>query len=190
MAPNSLYPGFVKLFYTSAASLHTQTLPCKPFVAVGGEWWLESKAGGAGNSWKIFVDNYAAVMRTFFPAVSTITFAELWTLATPTAVPVFQDTHQLNVVGTNGTAVVPMSQIVTTFRTQAGGRLKIQYMDVSFNPNAEIQPPFTGALLALSNYLTQGTGWVCGRNGGFPIQAIRALTKTNDHLRKKRVLEN
>jgi hypothetical protein len=62
-------------------------------------------------------------------------------------------------------------------------------METSESVNIEAFPPFSGADLALANYLTGGTSVVCARDGGFLVVPIRLLTKTNDQLRKKYQLD-
>lgn len=192
MARNSLYPGFVRVQYTSVGHVHYQTLPVKPYTGIGGAWWLTTP-GTPGNDdvWTVKVEQYVVFMKAMFPTSATITKAELWTLDAPTSDPVFRESYDIGVPGTNGATTYPNVQVVLTTRTDVGGILRMYWMEGVANANVETFPPaFTGLsyLNAFNVWLTGANNFICGRDGGWPIAAIRALSKTNDALRKSFVL--
>ena len=121
MADNSLYPGFVKLFYTAATREHVATLPCKPFEVVGGGWAVERYPAPAQSSWTAAVDAYVTVLRPFIQTTGSFDRAELWTLDAPEGDPLFREAHDINLAGTGGAPVAPYTQQVATFRTRSGG---------------------------------------------------------------------
>lgn len=187
---NSLYPGFIKLFYTVSNLQHTATLPVLPFEGVGG-WWVMIKSTSVGEIWTAAVDDYVnAVKILFTSASSSFLFAELWTYDSPESDPIFRDTYQLDQAGTATGSPVQMSQAVMSLRTEGGGILKAYLMETVLDANLIRNPPNFGhtGLNALETLLTGPSGFVVGRDGTFPIAAIRVRTKTNDALRRKRQL--
>lgn len=189
MPINSLYPGFVKLFYNSNGHEHVQTIPVQPYIGVGGGWWLTRKDGTPGSVWTTQIVTYATLLRPYFHSSSAINRAELWTMASPTSDPVYRETHTIALAGTSATAPTPYLQRSVTYRAQLGGLYRWMLMETSEVMNAELYPPFSGTDLAMANYLTGGTSIVCARDGSFLVVPIRLLTKTNDQLRKKYLLD-
>lgn len=192
MATNSLYPSFIKLFYNSAGHPHVQTLPVKAFSSLSPSGWgLEKPISPAQYAdWEDGVDAYVTVLKTWFPAASAVNSAELWTMADPTADPIYRATMYIGVAGTNATAALLYAQNTMTFRTDAGGIYKSVVLEMSATSvNTEVYPPFSGIQLAMSNFLTGVDSFVFGRDGGRIIAPIRSLAKTNDALRKKYLLD-
>lgn len=189
MAINSLYPGFVKLHYSILSREHTMTIPTKPFQAIGGQWFLEMKNTPGGGLWTTLVDAFAAAIKPLLHTTGTFTNAELWTMSSPTADPVFEEVYNVNVAGTNATAAVAYGQVSMTYRTQGGGLYRFVLLEASQAPNVEIFPPYVSPYLAINTYLIGNTSMVFGRNGGALIAPIRILSKTNDMLRRKYLLD-
>jgi hypothetical protein len=189
MAINSLYPGFVKIFYNSNGHEHVQTVPVQPYIGVGGGWWLTRKDGTPGAVWTTQIATYAALLRPYIHTTGAINRAELWTMASPTADPIYQDSVTLTLAGTNATVATPYLQRSVTYRSQTGGLYRFILMETSEGRDLEAYPPFSGIDLATANYLVSGPSVVCARDGGFLVVPIRLLTKTNDQLRKKYLLD-
>lgn len=189
MAHNSLYPGFVKLYYTVVSKEHVATLPCKPFFSVGATWYVEQKGDPTGTLWSTCVSAYVNVIKPLFFTSVTFTYAELWNMASVDADPVYQDTFMLGVPGTGATAVNLMSQTVISGRTQDGGIAKLYLMETSAAVNQKIKPVYTSSYLAIQTYMLGSTSWIVGRNGGFWIAMPQVTTKTNDTLRRQAGLE-
>jgi hypothetical protein len=189
MSHNSLYPGFTKIFYTVLTKEHVQTLPCKPFVAIGGANSVETKGDPLGTPWVTAVAAWLAVFKTLFSASVTFTYAELWTLAAPEADPEFKETLLTAVVGTNATGSVAMSQTCISGRTSGGGVAKVYGMETSLTVNTKLKPTYVSPILAVVSYLTGSTSWIVGRNGGFWLAAPQVTVKTNDTLRRQAGLE-
>lgn len=190
MALNSLWPGFVRLEYLAATTKHIAILPCAP-VNLAGVWNLTLK-GGANQTFTAAIDAYMVVLRPCSPATMTFVSAQLWTLANPTADPVFVQEYGLNLAGTAAGGIVVDSQIVTTYRTGLGGLYRHYQMESSLAAlNTKYKGPnFMNAVqLALINYIIGANGWIIGRDSGTLIVAISQITKTNDALRRRRLLQ-
>lgn len=190
MAINSLYPGFVKIFYTSNGHQHTQTLPVKPYVGLGGAWYLEQKNDVTGIQFSAAVTVYANLFKALLHTTSTVTSAELWTMSSPTADPQFREVVEVATAGTATGTVIPYSQVSVTYRTANGGLFRHLVLEQSIHAvNAEMYPPFSAATAAMRAWLTGDQSFVFGRDGGALVAAIRLLSKTNDQLRKRYLLD-
>lgn len=194
LAHNSLAPGFVKLFYNSNGHVHLSVLQVKPFptLAHPSGWGLDRADGvGSANSWETDITAYVTVLKANMHTSSTFTFAELWTKDTPEADPVFRATAALNIAGTNATAVQAFSQLAYTWRTADGGLLRTYQMEWAAGTSIdfELYPPYSGASLAIFNYLKGDSAVVFGRDNSRVIAGVRVLSKTNDALRKKYMLD-
>lgn len=190
MAQNSLYPGFVKIKYSSNSHTHYQVLPVLPVsFGVGTEPTFET-ATGAPVAMNAAIDAYIAIVDNLFTDTSSFVIAEFWHYPSPESDPMFYYVYEIGAPGAGVGTVSAYSQLVVSLRTALGGYLKLYFMEVVQGIVAKDDYPFSNVTVAaLTAYLTDGdTGWVVGRDGGFPISGLRALTKVNDALRKKYVL--
>lgn len=190
MAHNSLYPSFVKVFYTVSSLQHVQTLPVLAYEGVGG-WWLQNQSSSVGQTWEDSMALYDDILKIVLSTTnSVINFAELWTYDSEEGDPIFRETFEIDTIGTWATAPVQMGQLVLSFRTALGGVLKTYVMETPAVVNQILTPPTMGGtqINAYRNWVLGSTGFVVGRDGSFPIAVIRGRTKTNDALRKKRQL--
>lgn len=188
---NSLWPGFVKLKYISNGHIHYQVLPVQPDGPEAGVEPSFLLRNGVDNVlMSTAVDAYIALIDNFFPASTNFVLAEYWNIANVGDDPVFFYAYLIGAVGVNASPSVENEQIVITLRSNVGGILKLYYMEGSFSVNLVDDYPFSNvAVGALADYLVDpSTGWVCARDGGFPISPLRMTTKTNDVLRKKYLL--
>lgn len=193
MAENSLYPGFVDLFYQSNGHQHKARIPCSPYVGLDGVYGLETGTPGPGYfPWTAGVDAYVTVFRGVLPATAQVIRAELWTLASPTSDPIFRSVHEVELAGTAGGSSVANAQAVWTFRSDVGGIVRIYAMEAALSVNNEYFPPLWGAsnIKAVADYVLSAPSWVKARDGGKPLAGVRFLSKTNDTLRKKYLLDS
>jgi len=188
MARHSLYPGFIRLFYTSNAHAHVQVLPVNPSLS-GSVWIVQKVLGGSYTDWTEAVDAWAVVLKGVLNTADTIDRAELYTMSAPDADPLFRAVYNVGVSGTAVTATVAYEQMVWTLRTDNGGLLKIYVMEGVFPLN--YRHPYGSAgstALAIWDFIMSGAGFIFGRDLGVPIAPIFVTTKLNDQLRKKYVL--
>jgi hypothetical protein len=134
------------------------------------------------------VADWVLLMKALFVAADSIDFAEMWTQATPTSIPILQDTVTIGVAGTHGGADVEWCQLRMSFRTKAGGRAAVTFLETPFLPDLKYSAPgysSTATLAAIASYLTGNSACVWGRDNSYIASGIFAVTKTNDTLRKK-----
>lgn len=187
MTVNSLFPGFVRMLYTGNAHPHIQVLPVKSITPNGASWDLGTKSGGVLD-WASAVLAYATVFVPFLASTDEVISASLWQIASVGADPIFLAEDDISLAGTNAGAAVPMGQAVMTFRTSLGGLYRWYCMEPAIADDTILFPPYTGPFLALFNYLTGVNSVVVGRDGGSPTSSIRLVSKENDALRKKYLL--
>lgn len=189
---NSLYPGFILLFYTVSTLQHKAILPVLPYQGVGGAWFVQTVSSSIGVTWESAVNSYASVLRgAWNAATGSVDYAELWTYESLDGDPIFRASSALTLAGNGGQPATLMQQSVITFRTKNGGISKLYIMEQALAVNQVLSPPGFGGntvLGGLSTLVLGSSGFVVGRDGSFPIAAIRARTKTNDALRRKRQL--
>lgn len=195
---NSLYPGFVRIEYVAGGHPHTQTLPVKPFQVVGGGWGLEKPIAPAQYaSWSDGITAWVTIVRTLFHTSTNFVTASLWTLAAPESDPQFRDEVSLGIAGMSSSTTSANSQLSVGFRTDAGGILKLMFMESAVTVNQVGVPaaytglaaPGAASMVAIAAFLKGNENCFYGRDGGRPIASLRAFTKTNDALRKKFVLD-
>lgn len=185
MAPNSLFPGFIKLHHETAWGEHVYTLPVKPYFSVGQTWFLEQKGSTVGDLWTTKLTEYLNVAKTLLHSSQTFTFAELWTMDSPDAVPIFRDSTQTAVVGTHTSSAVQTSQMTYSYRTTGGGSGKVVLLDTSIPFNYKTRPPYGAPHSNITNYLVSASCMICGRDGSYAISVPKIMSKSNDVLRRK-----
>lgn len=199
MAQNSLFPGFVKVHYSVAGRPHKQIIPVMvdetytpgedPDVVSFHTWSV-----GVYISFAAAMDSYDDILDDGLNSTdASIVLAEFYQMASPTSDPEFVCVYEIGHAGANATATVPYSQKTTTFRTSNGGYYKHVVMDQTAAVNVEDAFPFAAGntQLTLWNYLQSAPGqWVRGRDGGRIVSGINSVTKTNDALRNKYLLNS
>lgn len=188
MTVHDLSPGFIIVFYNSNGHSHKHVIPISnPIDTGGGEYTVASKSGGA-----IDVDTamaaWATACKPLFAAGSTLLYWELWTKAGVSGDPVFRETGDLSVVGTNGGAAVALSQVVASYRTSLGGIGKVEFLETAQAVNVVTKPVYAGGFGTWATYILGAGSIYAGRDEGFPVSIPKIVTKTNDALRKKYVL--
>lgn len=190
MAVNTLAPGFVKLHYIGAQNIqHTMT-----FGVLNDNFALAiptiKTKDGSSVAINTAVSAFVTILKALMAASVTFQDFDLWSKPTPTDDPIWLYNGSLAVVGTNAAATVANSQLVASYRSGAGGNGKIYLLEQSYAVNNVYKPTAYGdaAKLALANYLIGTSSMVYARDNGFPVSVPRMMTKTNDVMRKRFVL--
>ena len=191
MAHNSISPGFVKIQYEFSSLTHYMTLPVVPEqVYEVGSLPSFLPRSGAAIPMNTAVAALQAVLLPFVGNGTEFIQAEYWQKPGVDDDPQWVYTHAMGVPGSSGTASVNSLQNVITFRTSNSGIYKMYLMEVTgaIVANTRNTWPFgAGSNTNMANYLIGTTGWVVGRDGGYPVVPMYATSKTNDALRKKRL---
>lgn len=191
MAENSLSPAFVRINYTSPYGSHTMTLPSVPYILpdighVNGQFDLR---GGelsvdADDAVRDFVD----VIKIMWTAGTTFQDYVIFTQEDEEAAPLPRFSMPLGIVGTHGgTSWSKAIQNTFTWRTEAFGVFKLVMLDsISSNQfDKQVGVPDATARKAISDYVTDDSSWLSGRDGAQPGTFLQQATTLNEALRKK-----
>lgn len=190
MTVNTLAPGFVKLKYIGSQNFqHVMT-----FGVLNDNFALATPTIKTKDGTSVAINTAVAAYVTILKALvnASVTFQEfdLWSQPTPDDDPVWIYNASLAVIGTNSTAEVVNSQLVASYRSGGGGNGKVMILEQSYAVNNLYKPSGYGdaAKLALANYLVGNSSMVYARDNAFPVTVPRMMTKTNDPMRKRFVL--
>lgn len=189
---SELSPGFIKLFYTSNGNPHIDTIPVQPSgTPVPGSMPNVTDTGLNIVTALAGVTAYVTAMKAFLNVASSYTGWEFYSQAVGDE-PVFIYGDDLSIVGTSATATVVDSEIVASYRSGNGGTGKVYIMEGTQAVNQRIAGRVGAAapVGALYTFLLGATNIRICRDGGRPISGLWYTTKTNDALRKKRLLDN
>lgn len=190
MAPNSLYPAFIRIDSTSAYGPHSMTIPSVPVepTTVGGSIYqfilrgaaLPATVSGA-------VEDFVDVLKVLFPSSYTFTSWTLFTLADPEATPLPVQAGNLNVAGTHAGATWDKAvQYTITWRTDTFGIFKLVLLDAESGNVFDKITNLTGEteLEGINDYVTADVTWIAGRDGGRPNTFLQVAKTLNEKLRR------
>lgn len=183
---HDISPGFVLLTYASPFGTHKQTIPIANPALVLGDWYVDEKASAAV-LWTTAVDAFLDAIDPLVGSDVAYSAAELYTKAVGDA-PILVATTTLSHAGTNGSTAVEACEMSIALKSTGGGKGKIVILDAPAPPNNRYVPPtYSGdsAIATFATYLTGSTDLVFMRDGNWPNLTGKALTKTNDTLRRK-----
>lgn len=191
MATNHMpYPGFVKLLYHSPFSPHVMIIPTRQ--------WLPPSAGhpsGFFSDWDsttqdaaVMIQNLVTLLAANFQSNVVFDRAEIWTKASPTAIPVLVYGFDVTTPGTGTvTGWQEATQLTIFMRDAANGAFKIVLLDyTSDNQFGKYYDPTSNpaANAVVAEVSSPTNGWQ-SRAGGRP-QFFRAYTVTlNNRLRRE-----
>lgn len=190
---NSLYPGFVVIYYTANNHSHKMTLPVVPqtIPMVPGTNPNLMLNDGTTALWTTAVGAFVDHLLPLYPNTCSFNRAEIYGLSSYTGDPFYVSGSSLvGDVGTAAVGLVAYSQAVFSFRTNQGGILKLYLMEQTLAPNQIMPAPAFGGVadvVAIVNHVVGIDNFIMGRDGGEPMTCIRVTTKTNDALRKRYV---
>lgn len=193
MAINSLSPAFIKLYYVAFGAEHVQVLPTKfSGAVVPGATPSVELHNGTSLDGADAVDAYSVVFAAWIRTTDSILRADFWSQPTPQDDPIFVSSAPLGIPGLVSATVQNQSvQSSITFRSAFGGLYRNIVVDQTLIPvNVRDDAPFSNA--SVQNYvnflMNPAQSFVYARDGGKLISPIRLLTKTNDILRKRRLV--
>lgn len=186
---NSLTPAFVRLHYTGNAHQHTMTFSYRPVFSGGGGTLTALTRGGDTINLDDGISEYVDALKQVLSIADAFTAWEAYTQATATSVPVWIGAGSLIDGGGQATgAITPWEQLTMSFRTTAGGRFRVQLMELPL-PNDHVWfGDGMSAASGLAGIVTYLKGFSCiplARDDAYVAGAIGARTKTNDVLRRR-----
>lgn len=182
---NCLAPGYIRIAYNSNSHDHHMTIPVLP-DSVAPNFNLQKKGGGTVSQ-ATAINALIALMLPAFTAADSFTSWEAFTQANCASAPVFQNGGSITAVGSSGGSTKEWVQTLLTFRSAAGGRGKLLWLEgVSANDtHAPLVPGGGTTLDAIADYVVSANSWLVARDNTFLNVMLNYTTKTNDTLRKK-----
>jgi len=192
--PNSLYPAFVQIHYTSAWGKHVQTIPTKAYTIPGGSF-----TDGSYVAWDTSVVDAGTMVNTLLNDVAVIADAGIaWNYAIfytypapPPGLPNPVHIMNLSQVGAVTHSVNALAyQNTYTFYDTAFGTFKFVLLDM--DPSLSLEPSVYAGLnsahKAVVDDLTD-THWAwSSRLGNAPSTLRKVVSKPNDKLRREYLL--
>lgn len=196
MTHNDLHPLWMEIKYAVGTRLHVKRTPLLPdaaMIVTPGELpadYAIKRKDGTSDDFGTIVDEYMAVVTPIYHTGVSFITADLWYKATVDSDPLWLTVYEIGAVGEGGTTPVTDGQLVLSCRTQNGGKYMEYWMESSIAVNLKDDFPFSSTNISnLGNFLKGVTSPVVGRDGGYVVANVRYITKTNDALRKKRLLD-
>lgn len=186
---HSLYPGFIKFMYTANNHPHVMTMPVVPSVS-GDTWKLAKCLGGFYDPWTAAIDAWNVLFKACLNTADGIVSSDLYTMVSEEADPLYRETYGSVVAGTSASAAQTWYQTVVPHRTSLGGLWRMVILEgTTYGTDIVDRPPIAAsAVKNLSDFCIASTGFIFGRDGGRPVAPTGIVTKRNDALRKKYLL--
>ena len=187
MARHSLYPGFIRIVYTSGGHPHHQVLPVNADPTPVGASFTIPTRGGTPVDWQTAVTAYATLLAAMLDDASSVDYAELYNFEAEPAPADYLATYPLGVSGTSAFAAVPLTQVVFPFKGAGGLSCRPYVMEgvTSADMRQTYAATTDAAFLAFMNFVLGASDWIAMRGGGFPTAALGWVSKVNDQLRKR-----
>lgn len=186
MPRHSLFPGFIKIAYTSNGHPHTQVLPINDDpTPAGASFTIPTRAAGAVD-WQTAVTAWANLLKVLMDDTASLDSAELYNYEAFPGPADFLQAMTVGVAGTSSSPPVAYAQCVFTFKGTAGSAVRPTVNESTIPvdqkvPYASLSSPEK----AVVDFVLSDDDWIAMRGGGFPSAFKFEVTKTNDKLRKK-----
>ena len=187
MPSHSLYPGFIRLHYTSNGHPHRQVLPVNADPTPSGDsYTIPTKASGSVD-WQTAIAAWAALVAANLDTDSSVDFAELYNFEAFPGPGDFLQAVAIGIAGTAAGANTPFSQIVFPFKGVGGLSLRPYIMEQVTAPDQKgfLASDMFAGRVDLMNFVLSDDDWIALRGGGFPTVSLGWVSKVNDQLRKR-----
>lgn len=191
MALNYPGPYEVRIYYTVSSRVHIQRLNCQ--MSLEGDpgdafdqFVPLQRNGSAVTPLDTHVDNWIAVIKMLYNTANSFDYAELWKYAAESFEATYYSTYDIAVSGGTGGAAVVAGQLISTFRTQEGGTLKINLMET--NQAVGVGVGYTGLgtnQKAVVDYVLAPENIWLGRDTSYPFAFNKMFPGQNERLFKK-----
>jgi hypothetical protein len=188
------YPGPLELrfFIVTDGLTHEHRLNADPFAEPDpGEDIADidlKERGGLIVDADTAVDAWVVLLKATLATVSTITRVDLWKYAEGTFDATFITSKDLNVAGTVGPTYQPARQDTLTFRTFAGGTMRVTVNESAMNKAFGKYAPSGGdaAIDGLLAFILSTDNWLLARDNAYPVAGISYLVGQNEKIFRQR----
>lgn len=186
MAKHSLYPGFVKVHYTSNAHPHVMVLPINADPTPSGDsYTIPTRSSGAVD-WQDAVTALVTLLAPMFDGASNFSAAELYNFEAFPAPADFLQGFSLDVDGSSDDPAVAYAQLVMPFKGVGSTAVRPSLMECVIPTDVHSSYADAGVSeKAILDFILSADDWIVTRGGGFPTVSLGYVTKINDKLRKR-----
>lgn len=133
------------------------------------------------------VTAWVDLMKPFFAGDYSFDSFNVWQYLANTYDRIFISTAQLGVLGTGAGATNLCHQSIFTFRTQAGGTMKIvQNEDTNGSETRDSYASLGASAQAFMDFVVSDQAWMTARDDTFPIAPLNRVGGQNESVFKKR----
>lgn len=188
--PTSLAPGYARVTYDGVLFPHHMTIPVNitgsPTPGVEPDLVLkDASTVGAETA----IGDLVSEFLPNFAAGTNFGLCEIHTVDDVTGEDAFIYAFNLGLVGSAGSANIPTTELVMTFKLATGGLYRLYLMEGASAANVRILPPYgAGYVKDISDFIVGPSSPVYGRTNAYPFAPISMITKYNDKLRKQQGL--
>lgn len=188
--PTSLAPGYARVTYDGVLFPHHMTIPVNydGTPTPGSEPDLLLKDGSSVGG-ETAIGDFVTELLPNFATNTHFGLCEFHTVDAVTGDDQFVYAFNLGMVGSAGSANIPTSEMVLTFKLQTGGLYRLYLMEGASPANHKFLPPYgAGYVQDISDFVVGATSPVWGRTNAYPFAPVSVITKYNDKLRKQQGL--
>lgn len=191
MAINLPGPYEIEIDYTFNSITHLMRYNCtiqtEPTVGDDFSTVIADTRSGGTLALDTAIDNFIAVFKATVNDQCTIGGATLWKYATGTYDRTYKGVYSIAQVGTAAIAPDLASQMIFTFRTFNGGRMRANILEGIGNGSTVTQyGQLSGAGLNFANHFLDDDCIFHARDNTFAALCLRALAGQNEALFKRR----
>lgn len=195
MAINYPGPFEVRVNYTTnepaAIAAHQMRLSCQMSIEGNpgdpfSDWFPEQKGGSNTIPLSTCLETTLNLVKPYFNTAVTFGSAELWEYAPGTFDAVFRSAYVPVAEPTGVPATVSASQTIYTWRTTAGGVMKLTLMGTIISPDVSLTYPTadSGVNAIFAGFLAATSPWL-GRDGAYPVAGLKFHPGQNEALWKR-----
>lgn len=195
MAPSAPGPYFAKVSYVSnlGTEIHHQQFSVNGVGAwsFGSVNLCQLAGGGADVEVTGAFEGYVTALTANLRTEDTVNDITFFYQPDPLVPPVLTDVLAIEASGTVDTGTdFPLAEAVWSFKTPSVGGLRIFVLEGVYDEDIVIRASgdLAGGQVTMSDFILSELSPIVGRNGEFPILFRSFITKENDHLRNKRVV--
>jgi hypothetical protein len=189
MAPNSLFPTALRIFYRTPNAPHVMTIPLTVWSPISGGHVAGTCLAWDGSQADVdtMVLGLKDLLKPFWGSTTTFTSYEIDTFATPTSPARPQVALGMTSGAGTGSGGIPAAQATFNFKTTAFGTFKLVMLDAkvsaTFQPLDDLVSPADDDEIALRDYLRLDANAFAGRDGN-QLAILKRITYTlNEKLR-------
>lgn len=184
-------PGWIRVQYgvtiSSVLRLHQFDVGIWPVAWNGSGTLLKRRPDGSATVlWTTAINALIGVLDDVMPNTASFIVTSLFRQDNASSEPLHIADNANVSPGLVAQSPLPYQQLIWSFRTGAGGIMKLSIYETHLAVNTRQNYASMGATYkAVADLVTASDTWVYARDNSFPTTSLFLTTKTNDELRKQ-----